>query len=327
MLLPAIALLLLAPISPVRQSPKQAQDYAKLQSETAAARGVKQAEDLAKMAELEFDFARQAFVSGKPGDAGVTQLNLATQHADQAMANLRAEAALGHKNGMKNVESSLQRIGFGLKDLAQQVRFEDRPKVEAARDHISDLRAELLQMIFAPKPKKPEAEPRLMPIGFVFHRQQQRDPLTPVEADRIRDTAGSLDQRVAVLLQFAQARLTQFDKVRNASPRPPDRETKLYELLRQYNAILPEAEDALDDVLSGGGTSATSSDSAVKKYNVPKVLKATLASLSRLSADLQRIQSSSTPADLATYHFVLDDCLSITNDFLQDAGQAKPNGN
>ena len=326
MLLPAIVFLLFAPAAPVRQTPKQAQDYAKLRSEVTAAQGVKQAEDLAKMAELEFDFARQAFDSPQPGDAGVTQLTLATQHADQAMANLRAEAALGHKNGMKNVESSMQRIGFGLKDLAQQVRFEDRPKVEAARDHIADLRAELLQMVFAPKPKKTETQARVLPIRFVFHRQQQRDPLTPVEADRIRDTAGSLDQRVAVLLQFAQARLAQFDKVRNASPRPPDRETRLYELLRQYNAILPEAEDALDDVLSGGGTSATSSDSAVKKYNVPKVLKATLASLSQLSAELQHIQSASTPADLATYHFVLDDCLSITNDFLQDAGQAKPNG-
>lgn len=146
---------------------------------------------------------------------------------------------------------------------------------------------------------------------------QLHDPLTPSEANQIRDTAGSLDKRIPLLLQFAEARLARFEQVRAASPRPPDREVQLYALLREYKAILPEFDDAVDDLAQG----VTTSEGGGRKYNVPKVLTPAIAALSRLSATLQHIQTASTPADLATYHFILDDCLDVTGDSLQNTQQ------
>lgn len=146
---------------------------------------------------------------------------------------------------------------------------------------------------------------------------QLRDPLTPAEADQVRNTAGNLDKRVPLLLQFAQERLTRFDQVRTASPRPPDRANQLYALLRQYKAILPELDDAVDDLAAGD----TTSESAHRKYNVPKVLTPAIAALQKMQTLLQRLQTDSTPADLATYHFELQDCLDVTGDSLQNAQQ------
>lgn len=146
---------------------------------------------------------------------------------------------------------------------------------------------------------------------------QLRDPLTPAEADQVRNTAGNLDKRVPLLLHFAQQRLTRFEQIRTASPRPPDRAAQMYAQLRQYKAILPEFDDAVDDLSSG----ETTSESSHAKYNVPKVLAPVIVALQQMQADLQRLRKDSTPADLATYHFELDDCLDATGDSLQNAEQ------
>ncbi|MGH9519062.1 MAG: hypothetical protein ACRD2D_05405, partial [Terriglobales bacterium] len=130
---------------------------------------------------------------------------------------------------------------------------------------------------------------------------QIRDPLTPAEADQIRNTAGNLDKRVPLLLHFAQERLARFEQIRTASPRPPDRAARLYAQLRQYKAILPEMDDAVDDLASGEITS----ESSHPKYNVPKVLTPVVTALQQMQADLQRLQKESSPADLATFHFEL----------------------
>lgn len=154
-------------------------------------------------------------------------------------------------------------------------------------------------------------------VGAPWAAAQLRDPLTPAEADQVRNTAGNMDKRVPLLLQFAQLRLARFEQVRSASPRPPDRAAQLYALLRQYKAILPELDDAVDDLAAG----ETTSESAHHKYNVPKVLTPAIAALQKMQAQLHQWQTDSTPADLATYHFELQDCLDATGDSLQNAQQ------
>lgn len=138
------------------------------------------------------------------------------------------------------------------------------------------------------------------------------DPLSRDEGDALRDTADKLDQRVKLLLQFATARITTFTTVRDASPRPPGRDDQLYGLLRQYRAILPEFDDAVDDM-----------SSQPKQYKVAKVLDEAIAGLQALATTLQHIQASSTPADMANYHFILQDCVDTTSESLQNAQQAR----
>ncbi|HUX65861.1 MAG TPA: hypothetical protein VMV31_00075 [Terriglobales bacterium] len=139
-----------APQAPAGLNPKLVRQYDKLSANAAKQKGPKQAETLAKMAELEFDFARTSY-NTQQAAAGQQHLDLAARHADQACALLQAESARGKTNGMKNVEISLQRISFGLKGLAQQVQYFDRPKIEAAINHFYSLRSHLLDWMFAPK--------------------------------------------------------------------------------------------------------------------------------------------------------------------------------
>lgn len=151
--------------------------------------------------------------------------------------------------------------------------------------------------------------------GAVAARAQFQDPLTPAEANQVRNTAGRLDQRVPLLLQFAELRLARFEQVSAASPRPPGRAAQLYAQLTQYKEIIPELDDAMDDLAQGAATSETKSGTR----DAPKVLDAAITRLQALVARLRHIQAASTPADLATYHFMLDDCLDVTSDSLQNA--------
>jgi len=146
-------------------------------------------------------------------------------------------------------------------------------------------------------------------------RAQVRDPLTPSEAAQVRDTAGRPEKRLPLLLAFAEQRLTQFEQVRLATPRPPGRDAQLYALLRQYAAILPEYDDAAADLASGASATSLSDQ---KKYNLPKILIPAVATLQSLQTMLQHIQTASSPSDLANYHFELQDCLDVTSDTLQD---------
>jgi hypothetical protein len=141
------------------------------------------------------------------------------------------------------------------------------------------------------------------------------DPLTPAEADQVRDTAGKPEKRLPLLLSFAEQRLAAFEKLRAASPRPPQRDAQLYTLLREYALILPEFDDAASDFASGADATSLSDR---KKYNVPKILAPVLARLQQLQATLQHIQSDSSPTDLANYHFELQHCLDVTGDTIAD---------
>ncbi|MGH9393600.1 MAG: hypothetical protein ACRD1E_05475 [Terriglobales bacterium] len=147
--------LVLACAAAIAQSPDAAtakldRDYTKLSAKAARQQGTGRAESLAKLAILDADYARLSFRAQQiePGEQHLDQIGA---HADQACTLLQAEADRGKTGGMKNVETSLQQIGFALHDLAQQVHYLQRPKVEALAGHIADLRAKLLEWMFAPK--------------------------------------------------------------------------------------------------------------------------------------------------------------------------------
>lgn len=135
------------------------------------------------------------------------------------------------------------------------------------------------------------------------------DPLTRAEADRVRHTSEELNKRPPLLLHFAHQRLDRFQRLRVASPPPPARGAQLYNLLRQYAAILQEADDSVDQLFHARAQYKTT----------PKVLRQVVAEESAMQAELHAIRSASSPADLARYHFELDNCLDLTADCLQNA--------
>jgi hypothetical protein len=156
----AVALWLLAAVAsaqtplapPADANPKDAKEYSELQAKLAQQNGSKQAETLAKLAQLDYGFAADGFAHGQ-SDNGLLHLRQATHWADQAMAVMRSEAADGTTKGMKNVEIAFQKIAFGLSGLAQQVHLRERSQVQAVNSHFVQLRSQLLDFMFAPKKK------------------------------------------------------------------------------------------------------------------------------------------------------------------------------
>lgn len=141
-----------APAAEAAPNPKLLRDYQKLQADAAKQTGSKQAETLAKLAEMDYTFAAANFAAGNSTPAQ-HHLALAACWADKAMGFLRTEAAAGKTNGMQKVEMSFQKIAFGLSGLAQQVHLRERPQVQAEDNHFAQLRAQLLNFMFAPKTK------------------------------------------------------------------------------------------------------------------------------------------------------------------------------
>lgn len=132
---------------------KQERQYAKLSAQAAKQHGHKQAQTLAKIALLDYNFALANFAANH-NQYALQDLSHATQHVDRACALLQAETARGKTDGMKNVEMAVQQMVFGLKGLAQQVDYTVRPNVQAVRAHFANLDGKLLQWMFAPKPAR-----------------------------------------------------------------------------------------------------------------------------------------------------------------------------
>ncbi|MGH9475753.1 MAG: hypothetical protein ACRD1C_05430 [Terriglobales bacterium] len=124
--------------------------YAQLNAQAARQNGPKRAETLAKLAALDYSFADSSYSAHQPQTAS-QHLAQATAHADQACAILHAEAALGKKDRIKNVERIIQSIAFALRGLEQSVSYQQQPQVQAAVEHFTNLNYELLQWLFAPK--------------------------------------------------------------------------------------------------------------------------------------------------------------------------------
>lgn len=145
--------------------------------------------------------------------------------------------------------------------------------------------------------------------------QLKQDPLTRPEADQIRGTAGKPDKRLDLLLQFAQDRLNHFQSEQQANDF--DRSSQLHQSLKDYSAILGELDDNVDELVAGHVTSEMQG----KIPKPEKPLQNVIATETKMLASLQKIQSTSSPADLAIYRYELDDCLDGTRDSLKNAQQ------
>lgn len=131
---------------------KEQQKFARLQQHVASQKGIKQAQTLAQLAHLSFDFAHAAYGAGD-ATRGQAQLQSARSFAAQAMQVVQQEAATGHTHGMKKVEMEFQQISFRLQDLSMSVDFRQRPPIDAAQKYFAQQRDQVLALMFAP-PKK-----------------------------------------------------------------------------------------------------------------------------------------------------------------------------
>ena len=89
----------------------------------------------------------QLYNDGKSDEAAAGLKNLVS-YADSA-----ADAATRSRKRIKNTEIDLRKISEKLRDLKRTLNFEDQPAVQAASDHLENLRTNLLSLMFGKEKK------------------------------------------------------------------------------------------------------------------------------------------------------------------------------
>ncbi|HEU5339821.1 hypothetical protein [Edaphobacter sp.] len=79
-----------------------------------------------------------------------------------------------------------------------------------------------------------------------LHAQNDDHSLSNAEIEKLRDTAYYPDQRVELFIKLLDERAKAIDDL-YAHPRKPGREQDTHDLLNQFNSIVNELEDNLDD--------------------------------------------------------------------------------
>ncbi len=151
----------------------------------------------------------------------------------------------------------------------------------------------------------------LLPAARASGQLFYRDPLTPREAAQLRNAADNPGKKVMLLLRDAARRLGNFERLRHGHS--TGRRPQMYRMLREYRLILRELDDNLDNMVSGPR------NSFMGKVKPQKPLRRVIAAEQHFAAELRRIRADSSPSDLASYHFELQNCMDSTHDSMANA--------
>jgi hypothetical protein len=146
----------------------------------------------------------------------------------------------------------------------------------------------------------------------VLAAQAHHDPLSAAEADQVREASDDPAKRLKLFTDFARQRLANFEEIRKGNA--PDRSSKLYQLLEEYEDIVKEMDDNLDSYMSGHVTGEMQI-----KPKLRQPVQLTIQADQQFLADLKRIQQASSSSDLQSYQDQLGDCISSTQDSLKAA--------
>ncbi|HEV2488647.1 MAG TPA: hypothetical protein VGT03_02475 [Candidatus Acidoferrales bacterium] len=138
-------------------------------------------------------------------------------------------------------------------------------------------------------------------------RPEQRDFLSPAEADKIRE-AKSPNDRVRLFVLFADDRMKKFQYELSRKEASQNRDVLLNGLLNGYTGCIDEATDRLQEAETKGADMRT----AVKEMQ--KLTKESLETL-------RKVEASSGP-DLDSFKDTLDDAIEATQDALNEANKA-----
>jgi DNA repair exonuclease SbcCD ATPase subunit len=135
---------------------------------------------------------------------------------------------------------------------------------------------------------------------------QDKDYLTPVEADKIRD-AETATKRVKLLLSFAADRLKRFEGELKRPAAGPHRAEILNNLLNGYSGCVDDADDRIQDALD-------------RREDVREGIREMQAQLPKFRDALKKIEADGP--ELADYKDTLEDAIEATHDASNDADQA-----
>jgi len=135
---------------------------------------------------------------------------------------------------------------------------------------------------------------------------QQKDYLTPLEAEKIRN-AETPSQKVKLFLAFAADRLKRFETELKRSTNAPHHDEILNDLLNGYSGCVDDAADRIQDALD-------------RQEDVREGIREMRAEAPKFLEVLKKIKSSS--AGRAAYKDTLEDAIEATQDAASDAEKA-----
>ena|SRR6202795_1611986 len=136
--------------------------------------------------------------------------------------------------------------------------------------------------------------------------QRHRDPFTSAEIDQIRDASWEPQQRLALYLKFARARLVALEQMRS-DPKIKDRAQETHDRLDDFLLIYDELNDNID----------TYTD---RKNDIRKPLKLIVDADTEFEAKLRALKDAADapPEEAKKYEFVLSNALDTLETSTED---------
>jgi len=146
----------------------------------------------------------------------------------------------------------------------------------------------------------------LLPFAWA---QTRREPLNPVEIDKLRDAAQDPATRIKLFIEFARARLVALEQMR-ADPKVTDRAQQTHDKLQNFLDVYDELNDNLDTFVE-------------RKSDLRKPLKEVIEADAEFGAKLRALKSSSeaSPSEAQKYEFLLNNAVDEVDGSAQDHRQ------
>lgn len=136
--------------------------------------------------------------------------------------------------------------------------------------------------------------------------QRHRDPFTQPEIDQIRDSSWEPQQRLALYVKFARARLVALEQMRG-DPKTKDRAQQTHDKLDDFLLIYDELNDNIDTYID-------------RKNDIRKPLKIIIDADTEFQAKLLALKDAANvpPEETKQYEFVLSNAHDTLNSSAAD---------
>jgi hypothetical protein len=136
--------------------------------------------------------------------------------------------------------------------------------------------------------------------------QQHRDPFTPPEIDQIRDTSWVPEQRLAIYVKFARARLVGLEQMRS-DPKTKDRAQQTHDRLDDFLLIYDELNDNVETYVD-------------RKNDIRKPLKVIIDADTEFDAKLRALRDAAgvSAEEAKQYEFALTNALDTIDSAADD---------
>jgi hypothetical protein len=136
--------------------------------------------------------------------------------------------------------------------------------------------------------------------------QHHRDPFTQAEIDQIRDVSWEPEQRLALYVKFARARLVAMEQMRS-DPKTKDRSQQTHDKLDDFLLIYDELNDNIDTYVD-------------RKNDIRKPLKVIIDADTEFQAKLLALRDAAgvSTDEAKRYEFVLTNALDTVDGSVED---------